>query len=65
MVSNAIPNAARSHYYFVDQKERNVTLLEMIEKGEFVALHGSRASGKTTRTLQIQEQIQEKGFICI
>jgi predicted AAA+ superfamily ATPase len=65
MINSAIPNAARSLYYFIDHKERNVKLLEMIEKGEFIALHGPRASGKTTRMFQIQEQLQEKGFICI
>ena len=43
----------------------SVPLLDMIRRGEFVALYGARASGKSTRVIQVMEQLIDEGFICI
>ncbi|CAG8686291.1 6922_t:CDS:2, partial [Cetraspora pellucida] len=47
------------------QDEQNAPLLESVYRGELVALHGPRASGKSTRMLQLQDQLNSKGFACI
>ncbi|CAG8633175.1 2954_t:CDS:2, partial [Paraglomus occultum] len=65
LVNSAITRGERSICYFVDLKEQNKLLLKRIQAGEFIALHGPRASGKSTQALMIQEQLQEEGFICI
>ncbi|CAG8604203.1 12284_t:CDS:2, partial [Ambispora gerdemannii] len=65
MVNSAITREERPIVYFVDPTEQNVPLLELIHRGEFIALHGPRASGKSTRVLQLQDQLNKKGFVCI
>ncbi|CAG8821836.1 21692_t:CDS:2, partial [Racocetra persica] len=65
MVNSAITREERPIVYFVDPTEQNIPLLESIYRGEFVALHGPRASGKSTRMLQLQDQLNSKGFACI
>ncbi|CAG8788989.1 24608_t:CDS:2 [Gigaspora margarita] len=49
MVNSAIMQEEHPIVYFVDSTEQNAPLLESVHRGEFVALHGSRASGKSTR----------------
>ncbi|CAG8769663.1 2587_t:CDS:2, partial [Cetraspora pellucida] len=51
--------------YFVDPTKQNAPLLESIHRGKFVALHGPRASGKSTRALMLKEQVQKEGLACI
>ncbi|RIB10437.1 hypothetical protein C2G38_2106101 [Gigaspora rosea] len=65
MVNSAITREERSIVYFVDPTEQNAPLLESVHRGEFVALHGSRTSGKSTRVLQLQDQLNSKDFVCI
>ncbi|KAF0504247.1 polyketide biosynthesis operon protein cyro [Gigaspora margarita] len=65
MVNSAITREEHPIVYFIDLTEQNAPLLESVHRGEFVALHGSRASGKSTRVLQLQDQLNSKDFICI
>ncbi|CAG8528853.1 7476_t:CDS:2 [Racocetra fulgida] len=60
MVNSAITREEHSIIYFIDPTEQNAPLLESIHRGEFIALYGSRASGKTTRVLQLQDQLNSK-----
>jgi hypothetical protein len=55
----------RNDVYFVDLEETNVPLLDMFLRGEFVALYGARASGKSTRVFQVMEKLESQGIICI
>ncbi|CAG8654767.1 4292_t:CDS:2, partial [Paraglomus occultum] len=64
-VNSAITREERSIVYYADPTERNGPLLELIHRGEFVALYGPRASGKSTRVLAIQDQLRNEGFVCI
>ncbi|CAG8466519.1 5498_t:CDS:2 [Ambispora leptoticha] len=43
----------------------SVPLLDKIWRGEFVVLYGARASGKSTRMMQVMAQLTREGFICI
>ncbi|RHZ88674.1 hypothetical protein Glove_21g216 [Diversispora epigaea] len=63
-VNGAIQPSIVHAVYFVDPIEESYPLLEKIQKGQFVALHGPRASGKSTRVYQIREQLKND-FICI
>ncbi|CAG8579474.1 12231_t:CDS:2, partial [Cetraspora pellucida] len=64
-VNGAIqPNIVHA-VYFVDLTEESHPLLEKIQEGQFVALHGARASGKSTRVHQIQKQLNDEGYVCI
>ncbi|CAG8648719.1 4353_t:CDS:2, partial [Cetraspora pellucida] len=65
MVNSAITREERPIVYFVDPTEQNAPLLESVHRGEYIALHGPRASGKSTRVLQLQDQLNNKGFVCI
>src|SRR6266542_594353 len=60
-VNSTIQNKMRNDVYFVDLKETNVPLLDMILRGEFVALYGARASGKSTRVYQVMEKLESQG----
>ncbi|CAG8637268.1 9798_t:CDS:2, partial [Dentiscutata erythropus] len=64
-VNSAIRNKVRNDVYFVDLEETNVPLLDMILRGEFVALYGARASGKSTRVFQAMENLKSQGIVCI
>ncbi|CAG8672688.1 7156_t:CDS:2, partial [Paraglomus brasilianum] len=61
LVNSAITQGKCSICYFVDLKEQNELLLKRIRAGEFIALHGPRASGKSMQALMIQEWLQEEG----
>jgi hypothetical protein len=65
MVNSTIENAMRNYVYFVDLEETNVPLIDMILRGEFVALYGARASGKSTRVVQVMEKLKSQGIVCI
>jgi len=62
IVNSTIENAIRNYVYFV---ETNIPLLDMILRGEFVALYGARASGKSTRVNQVMEKLKNEGIVCI
>ncbi|KAF0517974.1 transcriptional regulator [Gigaspora margarita] len=64
-VNSAIRNKVRNDVYFVDLEETNVPLLDMILRGDFVALYGARASGKSTRVFQVMEKLKSQGIVCI
>ena len=64
-VNSAIQNKFRNDVYFVDLEETNVPLLDKILSGEFVALYGARASGKSTRVFQAIEKLESQGIVCI
>ncbi|POG83106.1 hypothetical protein GLOIN_2v1492828, partial [Rhizophagus irregularis DAOM 181602=DAOM 197198] len=51
--------------YFIDPTESSGPLYAMIQKGEFVALYGARASGKSTRVDQAKIELESKGYVCI
>ncbi len=50
---------------FVDPAELNKWLIDLICKGKYVLLYGSRASGKSTWMLRVMEQLEEIGYYCI
>ena len=64
MVNSDITREERPKVYFADITEQSTPLLESVYRGEFVAVHGPRASGKSTRVLQLQDQLINKGFAC-
>ncbi|CAJ0847574.1 9525_t:CDS:2, partial [Entrophospora sp. SA101] len=64
-VDSAIPNSERNNVYFVDPMKDSVPFLDMIQRGEFVALYGACTSGKSTCVIQVKEQLIDEGFICI
>jgi AAA+ ATPase superfamily predicted ATPase len=53
----------RNCVYFVDLEKTNVPLLDMILRGEFVALYGARASGKSTRVVQVMEKLKSQSIV--
>ncbi|POG58340.1 hypothetical protein GLOIN_2v1885896 [Rhizophagus irregularis DAOM 181602=DAOM 197198] len=55
----------RAGVYFVDPLELSEPLLNNIRKGEFMTLHGVRATGKTTRVFRVMEQFEEEGYLCL
>ncbi|CAI2200524.1 7512_t:CDS:2, partial [Funneliformis geosporum] len=61
--NGAIRKVQRDFVYFVDPL--SVPLLNKIRNGEFVALHGARASGKSTRVFRVMEQLEEEDYICL
>jgi ABC-type lipoprotein export system ATPase subunit len=65
VVNSTIKNTIRDSVYFVDLKETNIPLLDMVLKGEFVALYGASGSGKSTRVVQVMEELESQGLICI
>ena len=65
MVNSTIRNKLRNDVYFVDLEESNVPLLDMILRGESVALYGASASGKSTRVFQVMEKLKSQGIVCI
>jgi energy-coupling factor transporter ATP-binding protein EcfA2 len=58
-------NEIRGSVYFVDPAEASRPLFNMIKKGEFVALYGARASGKSTRVDQVIIELESEGYVCI
>ncbi|GES85313.1 P-loop containing nucleoside triphosphate hydrolase protein [Rhizophagus clarus] len=64
-VNSTIMPWERKNVYFVDPAENNKKLIELICEGEYVLLHGPRASGKSTRALRAIDQLEERGYFCI
>ncbi|RUP50473.1 hypothetical protein BC936DRAFT_138972, partial [Jimgerdemannia flammicorona] len=66
-VNSTLLPRERQSVYFVDpaDHERNKDLLENIAESKYVLMHGSRASGKSTRTWRVMEQLQASGYFCI
>jgi len=60
-MNNAITREERPIVYFADITEQSTPFIESVHRGELVAVHGPRASGKSTRVLELQ--INE-GFAC-
>ncbi|RHZ83804.1 hypothetical protein Glove_87g232 [Diversispora epigaea] len=65
MVNSVITREERSIVYYADPTEWNGPLLDSIHRGEFVALHGQRASGKSTRVLSVKDKLQEECYVCL
>ncbi|RIA91896.1 hypothetical protein C1645_875149 [Glomus cerebriforme] len=63
--NGAIRKVQRDATYFVDPLSSSGPLLNKIRNGEFVALHGARASGKSTRVFRVMEQLEEEGYLCL
>ena len=66
--NNTIKLENHDDIYFIDPivpAEMNHELIDLIRCGEYVLLYGSRASGKSTRSLQAMEQLNSYGYICI
>ena len=63
--NGAIRKVQRAGVYFVDPLALSEPLLNNIRKGKFIALHGARATGKTTRVFRVMEQLEEEGYTCI
>ncbi|PKC55716.1 hypothetical protein RhiirA1_502660 [Rhizophagus irregularis] len=53
------------HLFYYSEPEGNDELSSMIWKGEYVALYGARASGKSTRVQRIRELLKDEGLNCI
>ena len=51
--------------YYMDPIKQSGQLIDLILEGEYVLLHGPRASGKSTRAMQVMDYLEEKGYICI
>ncbi|PKC02781.1 hypothetical protein RhiirA5_424742 [Rhizophagus irregularis] len=64
-INSTIANELRDSVYFVDTTETSGPLRDMIQKGEFVALYGARASGKSTRVDQAIFKLKSEGYVCI
>ncbi|CAG8619703.1 10732_t:CDS:2, partial [Funneliformis caledonium] len=64
-VNDAIQPSQIHDVYFVDPTEESRLLLEKIHRGQFVALHGPKASGKSTRVLHIMNYLHKQNFIRI
>ncbi|CAB4443594.1 unnamed protein product [Rhizophagus irregularis] len=64
-VNSTIMNEVRDSVYFVGPTEASGPLYNMIQKGEFVALYGARASGKSTRVDQAMIKLESEGYVCI
>lgn len=64
-VTDTIEPINYDDYYFADIMKQNGLLLEKIHEGGFVMLHGPRASGKSTRALDVKKQLYREGFFCI
>ena len=48
-------------YFTIDPAPDNEkVLIPKIEKGEFVILHGPRASGKSTRVYRLKSQLEKE-----
>ena len=63
--NGAIRKVQRASVYFVDPLALSDSLLNNIREGEFMALHGARATGKTTRVFRVMEQLEEEGYLCL
>ncbi|CAB5352550.1 unnamed protein product [Rhizophagus irregularis] len=64
-VNSTIMPWERENVYYVNPINQSKELIDLIHKGEYVLLHGPRASGKSTRTLQIMDYLEEEGYVCI
>ncbi|RUS16242.1 hypothetical protein BC937DRAFT_91453 [Endogone sp. FLAS-F59071] len=66
-VNSTILPRERPNFYFVDpaDQKKNVDLLNNIVEGKYVLMHGARASGKSTRTWRVMEQLQQSGYLCL
>ncbi|CAG8648821.1 6443_t:CDS:2 [Funneliformis mosseae] len=58
--SGVISPDQRAKFYYADPAETNFELVNGILKGEFVALHGPRASGKSTRVYRTMQHLTER-----
>ncbi|PKK69838.1 hypothetical protein RhiirC2_831212 [Rhizophagus irregularis] len=65
MVNSTISYEESKSVYFIDPTESSGSLYAMIQKGEFLALYGARASGKSTRMDQAVIELESKGYVCI
>jgi Cdc6-like AAA superfamily ATPase len=63
--NGAIRRVQRAGVYFVDPLKLSGPLLNNIRDGDFIALYGARATGKTTRVFRVMEQLEEEDYICI
>jgi hypothetical protein len=63
--NGAIRINQRDSVYFVDPLPLSDPLLNKIREGDFVAMHGSRASGKSTRVFNVIEQLEKEGYLGI
>ncbi|KAG0041844.1 hypothetical protein BGZ83_001235 [Gryganskiella cystojenkinii] len=64
------PNAtvhtgARRYVYYADQTERSQDLMKNIKRGFFPRVYGARASGKSSRMIDVMTALNAQGFECI
>ncbi|CAG8470380.1 17950_t:CDS:2 [Funneliformis caledonium] len=64
-INSTIMSWDRENVYYVNPLKQSGELIDLICKGDYVLLHGARASGKSTRTMQVMDDLEEKGYICI
>ncbi|KAF7730082.1 hypothetical protein EC973_003028 [Apophysomyces ossiformis] len=55
----------RKYVYYVDQRKSNEPLITVIQRGGFVQMYGSRASGKSSRILEAMDTLTEDGYECM
>ncbi|KAF9399588.1 hypothetical protein BGZ76_007886, partial [Entomortierella beljakovae] len=51
--------AIRDQVYYADQSESNIPLIKKIVGGEFTRVHGSRASGKSSRIIDAMDTLNQ------
>ncbi|KAF9170801.1 hypothetical protein BGX20_008483 [Mortierella sp. AD010] len=66
-VNSTILPRERPLVYFVDPADlsKNLDLITNIKEGKYVLMHGARASGKSTRTWRVMEELQGSGYFCL
>lgn len=57
-VNGSIWPTEYANYFVVDQTEKNRPLVNHILRREFVSFHAPRAAGKSTRMLQLANQLE-------
>ncbi len=63
-VNGVIGPGQITKFYYADPMETNSELMERIMDGEFIALHGPRASGKTTRIYRTMQKLSQYSCSC-
>ncbi|CAG8665007.1 6358_t:CDS:2, partial [Paraglomus brasilianum] len=64
-VNGTIKPNERMNYYFIDPGDYNIPLIQKVMRGEYILMHGPRASGKSTRTWRAMEQLHKYGYVCV
>ncbi|CAG8476304.1 9298_t:CDS:2 [Funneliformis mosseae] len=64
-VNYAISDAERNTVYFIDLAKENVSLLNMIQRGEFVTLYGARTSENSHVLFKLRNSLYAKSLFLV